>query len=58
MIVSDLKELVKQGGFQRIQYRKELDAMYALESEYSTVQLDKERIKLNQLSLLASLQIV
>ena len=45
MIVDDLEILVRQGGFQRIQYRKQLDELYALQTEYTSLQLEKERIK-------------
>ena len=47
MIVDDLEILVRQGGFQRIQYRKQLDELYALQTEYTSLQLEKERIKLD-----------
>ena len=39
-------ELVKQGGFQKVQYLQQLDQLYELQSQLSNVKLDMNRIKL------------
>ncbi len=45
-ITNELYELVKIGGFQKVQYLRQLDQLYELESELSKVQLDKNQSKL------------
>ncbi len=45
-ITDELGELVKQGGFQKVQYLQQLDQLYELQSQLSNVKLDMNRIKL------------
>ena len=45
-ITNELSELVKQGGFQRVQYLQQLDQLYELQSELTNVRLDMNRTKL------------
>ncbi len=45
-ITTKLGELVKDGGFQKVQYLKELDQQYELENELSNVKLEMNRTKL------------
>ena len=45
-ITNELSELVKQGGFQRVQYLQQLDQLYELQSQLSNVRLDMNRTKL------------
>ena len=45
-ITNELYELVEIGGFQKVQYLRQLDQLYELESELSRVQLDMNQSKL------------
>ena len=46
LITKELAELVKNGGFQRVQYLKQLDELYALQNRLSDVKLNMNRTKL------------
>ena len=41
LIVDDLKLLVDQGGFQRVDYLKQLDQLFQLETELSSIKIQK-----------------
>ena len=41
LIVDDLKLLVDQGGFQRVEYLKQLDQLFQLETELSSIKIQK-----------------
>jgi hemolysin D len=45
-ITSELKGLVSNGGFQRVQYLQQLDQLYELKSQLSSVQLEMNRTSL------------
>ena len=40
-ITNELKQLVKEGGFERIQYLRQLDGLYELRNQLNNVQLEK-----------------
>ena len=46
-ITAELGELVEEGGFQKVQYLRQLDSLYELQTELSNVQLDMNRTKLS-----------
>lgn len=45
-ITTELGELVKNGGFQRVQYLEQLDKLYELQNQLSSVQLEANKVKL------------
>ena len=45
-ITTELGELVKDGGFQRVQYLEQLDKLYELQNQLSSVQLEANKVKL------------
>lgn len=46
MITNELSELVKTGGFQKVQYLQQLDQLYELQSQLANVKLDMNRTRL------------
>ena len=46
-IVDELKSLVKQGGYQRIQYLTQLDTLYEQQSELENLNLERSRTVLS-----------
>ncbi len=46
IITSELKELVTEGGFERVQYLQQLDQLYELRNQLSNVRLERNRAKL------------
>ena len=46
-ITAELGELVAKGGFQKVQYLRQLDQLYELQTELSNLQLDMNRTKLS-----------
>ena len=46
-IVSSLRELVDKGGFQRVQYLKQLDQLFELESQLSNIRVEGKRYALD-----------
>ncbi len=45
-ITSSLRELVENGAFQRVEYLQQLDQLYELKNEITSVQLDMKRTQL------------
>ena len=45
-ITSELGKLVRQGGFQKVQYLQQLDQLYELQSQLSNLRIDMNRTKL------------
>ena len=46
-IVSSLRELVDRGGFQKVQYLKQLDQLFELESQLSNIRVEAQRYALD-----------
>ena len=45
-ITNELRKLVMNGGYQRVQYLQQLDNLYELETQLSNIKLDKNRTRL------------
>ena len=45
-ITSELGKLVRQGGFQKVQYLQQLDQLYELQSQLSNLRIDMNRTRL------------
>lgn len=63
-ITSEMRELVSQGGFQRVQYLEQMDQLLSLKQQledqreqYSRLNLQKEQIKINSKKSIGQMQV-
>ena len=55
-ITKELENLVKTGGYQRVQYLQQKDSLYELETQLSNIQLEKNRTRLESEKIIGQLK--